>query len=307
MTINATRERFTAFKKSQPRTPRLVRQTVRARGLDFAVFVSPEVPGTLPLLCVNGGMLYSHALLWPSLAPLAASRQVVLYDQRGRGASQTPPAVHAARIEFDAGDIPALREALGIARWDLLGHSWGGGIAMLAAARDPLGVRRLVTVNSVGVTSDWVDALHGDALARLSGAEHDALAALDPRTLHSPDPSIHAEYSRAIYPAYFHDIEFGRAFSPPAQASPTGAAVAARLRREGYDWRAEVATIAATTLVVHGAQDVLPARLAGQTASVIPRATLRLIENAGHMPFWEQPAEFFAVAGAFLDAKDQGR
>ncbi|MBI1809145.1 MAG: alpha/beta hydrolase [Gemmatimonadetes bacterium] len=303
---NATRERYTAFKKLQPRPPRLTRHTVRARGLDFAVFTSPEVPGTLPLLCVNGGMLYSHALLWPSLAPLAASRQVILYDQRGRGATQAPPAVHASRIEFDAGDIPALREALGVSRWDMIGHSWGGGIAMLAAARDLSGVRRLVLVNAVGVTSDWVDALHGDALARLDGAELEALAALDPRALHSPESTLHAEYSRAIYPAYFLDREFGRGFAPPSQASATGAAVAARLRREGYDWRSEAGRIAATTLVVHGAQDVLPARLAEQTASVIPRATVRLIDGAGHMPFWEQPAAFFGVVGEFLDARDQG-
>jgi pimeloyl-ACP methyl ester carboxylesterase len=304
--VNTTRERYTAFKKLQPRTPRLTRHTVKARGLEFAVFTTPDVPGTLPLLCVNGGMLYSHTLLWPSLAPLAAARQLILYDQRGRGASQTPPAVHASRIEFDAGDIPTLREALGIARWDVLGHSWGGGIAMLAAARDPSGVRRLVLVDSVGVTSDWVGSLHTDALARLDGHERDALAALDPLTLHSPEPSIHADYSRAIYPAYFHDREFGRGFAPPAHASATGAAVAARLRREGYDWRDEVARIAATTLVLHGAEDVLPARLAEQTASLIPRATARLIEGSGHMPFWEQPAAFFGAAREFLDAKDRG-
>lgn len=304
---NATRARYTAFKKSQPRTPRLTRHTVRARGLDFAVFMSPEVEGGAPpLLCVNGGMLYSHALLWPSLAPLAATRQLVLYDQRGRGASQSPPAVHASKIEFDAGDIPALRTALGIARWDLLGHSWGGGIAMLGAERDAAGVRRLVVVNAVGATSDWVANLHTDALATLHGAEYDALAALDPNTLHSPDPTIHAEYRRAIYPAYFHDQEFGRAFSPPPHASATGAAVAARLRREGYDWTEPVSRIAATTLVVHGAQDVLPARLAQQTAARIPRARLTLIDGAGHMPFWEQPLAFFDAVHAFLDAKDLG-
>lgn len=303
---NATRERYTAFRKLQPRTPRLTPHMVKARGLGFAVFISPEVPGTLPLLCVNGGMLYSHALLWPSLAPLAATRQVILYDQRGRGASQAPPAEHASRIEFDAGDVPALREALGIKRWDVLGHSWGGGIAMLAAARDPFGVRRLVLVDAVGMTSDWVATLHDDALARLDGAEHGALAELDPLTLHSPDPLIHAEYSRAIYPAYFHDVEFGRGFAPPAHASATGAAVAARLRREGYDWRPEVARVAATTLVVHGAQDVLPARLAQQTASLIPHAKLHIIDESGHMPFWEQPADFFGTVREFLDAKDLG-
>ena len=300
------RERLRAFKRAQPRTPRLARHTVRARGLDFAVFVSPEIAGATPLLCVNGGMLFSHALLWPALAPLAAGRQLILYDQRGRGTSQAPPAVHASRIEYDAGDIPALREALRIERWDMLGHSQGGGIAMLAAARDARGLRRLVLVNAVGPTSDWQTALHENALATLTGIDRDKLAILDPRALRADDPATHAEYGRALYPAYFADREFSVGFAPPSEVSAAGAAASARLRREGYDWRESLARITSATLVVHGLQDILPPRLAREIASCISGAELLLIENSGHMPFWEQPELFFSGVQAFLDRPDGG-
>ena len=304
---DSARDRLLQFKKSQPRTPRLARHTVQARGLSFALFMSPVVHGAVPLVCVNGGMLYSHALLWPALAPLAARRQLILFDQRGRGASQAPPAVKNSRIEYDAGDVPALREALGIARWDMLGHSWGGGIAMLAAARDAIGVRRLVLVDAVGTTSAWIPALHPDALARLHGAERETLAAIDPRTLHADDPAVHAEYSRAIYPAYFADHEFAALFAPPREASATGAAVAARLRREGYDWKESVRGIAARTFLIHGAQDVIPPRLAQETAALIPRSRTVVIERAGHNPFFERPQEFFVAVGDFLDEPDAGK
>jgi len=279
---------------------------VEARGLSFAVFTSPEVPGVPPLLCINGGMLYSHAILWPALAPLAAGRQLILYDQRGRGASEAPPAVAGSRIEYDAGDVVAIREALGIARWDVFGHSWGGGIAMLAGSRDAVGVRRLVLSDPVGPTSAWIASLHTDALARLSGVEREALAAIDPRTLHAGDPAVHSEYSRAIYPAYFADHDFAALFRPPVEASATGSAVASRLRREGYDWRSSVSTIAARTLVVHGAEDVIPSKLAREIAALVPRATALIIEGAGHMPFFEQPDEFFAAVRGFLDSPDAG-
>lgn len=302
----AARERLMAFKRSQPRTPRLTRRTVEARGLSFALFSTPEVTGTPPLLCINGGMLYSHAILWPALAPLAANRQLFLYDQRGRGASQEPPAVRNSRIEYDAGDVVAIREALGIGRWDLFGHSWGGGIAMLTAARDTLGVRRLVLADAVGATSEWIPSLHPDALARLTGAERATLAAIDPRSLHTPDPVLHAEYSRAIYPAYFDDHAFAALFRPPPEASATGAAVASRLRRDGYDWRASVRTIVARTLVLHGAGDVIPARLAREIAALVPHARAAVIDGAGHMPFFERPEEFFSLVRDFLDAPDSG-
>jgi proline iminopeptidase len=302
----SSRERLMAFKQTQPRTPRLLRRMVETRGLSFAVFTSPEVPGVLPLICINGGMLYSHAILWPALAPLATGRQLIFYDQRGRGASQAPPAVAGSRIEYDAGDVVALREALGVARWDMFGHSWGGGIAMLAASRDAIGVRRLVLCDAVGPTSSWISSLHSDALARLSGAEREALAAIDPLTLHAGDPSVHGEYSRAIYPSYFADHDFAALFKPPIEASAAGSAVASRLRRDGYDWRPGVRAIAARTLIVHGAEDVISSHLAHETAALIPRSRELIIQQAGHMPFFEQPEEFFAAVRGFLDEPDAG-
>ncbi len=294
------KERYLAFRRSAPRAPHLEARNVRARGLDFAVFTTPPVAGTRPLACVNGGMVYSHILLWPALAPLAARRQLILYDLRGRGLSQVPPGPRAARIEHDALDLPALRDALGIHEWDVLGHSWGGGIAMLAAAEDPEGVRNLVLVDAVGLTPEWLHALHETALARLTGPAHDRLAAFDPLLLQDPEPARQAEYNRALYPAWFHDGELGAMFTPPLARSDAGAAVVARLRREGFDWRERAASIRARTLLVHGTSDLIPVAQAVRTAQTIPAAKLELIPDAGHMPFWEQPETFFAAVEAFL-------
>ena len=296
----SARERFLAFRRHAPRPPHLERATVSARGLAFAVYRTPEVGGATSLLCINGGMVYSHVLLWPALSPLAARRQLILYDQRGRGHSQAPPGARAARIEHDALDVRALREALGVAQWDVLGHSWGGAIAMLAAAEDPLGVRNLVLVDAVGLTPEWLVTLHDVALARLGGDARERLAQFDPRSLHDPEPARQAEYNRALYPAWFHDGELGSMFAPPLARSETGAAIVARLRREGFDWRDAAARIRARTLLIHGASDMIPVAQAQRTAAIIPGAQLRVIAEAGHMPFWEQPEAFFAAVEEFL-------
>ncbi|MHB8837381.1 MAG: alpha/beta fold hydrolase [Gemmatimonadaceae bacterium] len=296
----SARDRFLAFRRSAPRAPHLEPGTVTARGLNFAVYRTPEIRDATPLLCINGGMVYSHILLWPALSPLAARRQLILYDQRGRGHSQAPPGARAARIEHDALDLRALREALGLSRWDVLGHSWGGGIAMLGAAEDPTGVRNLLLVDAVGLTPEWLDALHDIALSRLTGDARARLAAFDPAALHDPEPGRQAEYNRALYPAWFHDGELGAMFSPPLARSETGAAVVARLRREGFDWRDAAARVRSRTLLVHGGSDMIPVAQAERTAATIPGAQLRVIPAAGHMPFWEQPERFFAIAEEFL-------
>ena len=294
------RERFLAFRRKQPKAPPLKQQTVSARGLEFAVYASPVVGDELPLLCINGGLHFGHDVLWPALAPLAVNRQLIFFDQRGRGKSQAPPAARTSRIEFDAGDARAIREVLGIGKWNVLGHSWGGGIAMLATADDSDAVNRLVLVDAVGPTSEWLSKLHGAALARLVGERRDALARLDPAALHVDDIGAHAEYTSALYPAWFADLDFGAIFSSPRANSSTGAAVAARLRREGYDWSDRIASIRVPTLIVHGDHDLLDVDVARSIARLIPDSELSIIGHAGHMPFWEAPEEFFRAVEKFL-------
>lgn len=262
--------------------------------------MSPLVDHAVPLVCINGGLHFGHEVLWPALSPLSERRQLVFFDQRGRGKSQQQPGARTARIEHDAGDVSAIREALGIDRWNVLGHSWGGGIAMLATAQDQKAVNNLVLVDAVGPTSDWLSRLHSTAITRLIGEGRDTLAKLDPSRLEVDDVAAHAEYTSALYPAWFADREFGSIFSSPRANSPTGAAVAARLRREGYDWTSIVASIRVRTHVVHGEDDLLSVDVARLIASLIPGAELAVIPHAGHMPFWEQPEEFFSGVERFL-------
>ena len=281
----SARERFLAFRRKQRKAPPLELETVRARGLDFAVFASPAVEGQLPLLCINGGLHFGHDVLWPALAPLSVNRQLIFFDQRGRGKSQQPPGPRTARIEHDAGDAPAIREALGIDRWNVLGHSWGGGIAMLSASQDQDAIDRLVLVDAVGPNSEWLSRLHSAAIERLAGEKRKALEDLDPKALHRDDIEAHAAYTSALYPAW---------------NSPTGAAVAARLRREGYDWTDRIASIRIPTLILHGDHDLLDVSVAESIHRLIQGSELAIIAHAGHMPFWEAPEEFFARVETFL-------
>lgn len=297
-----TRDEFIAWRRTLPRPPRTTRQTVDANGIAFAVWSTPRVTGAPPVLCVNGGLLYGHSLLWPALSPLAQSRQLIFYDQRGRGESTPPERIDSATIEHDAADIPAVRRALGIREWDILGHSWGGGIALLGAEQDQDGVRKVITVDAVGPTSEWIPELDRNALDRVEPAERAILGRLTPETLAKPDPEAQSAHSRAIYPAWFADPGLASFFAAPRSTSATGATVAARLRREGYDWTPLLRALRRPTLVIHGELDVMPVRVAEALVAALPDAELAVIPGSGHMPFWEAPASFFARCESFLSA-----
>jgi proline iminopeptidase len=301
-----TLDRFRAFRRSIGRPPVLRRETVTVRGLDFAVYRTPDpATGAAPLVCVNGGLIFDHRLLWPALSPLAATRQLIFYDQRGRGHSSVPPGARTSRIEFDALDLAALVPALGGVRPHLLGHSWGGGICMLATAHLHDSIQSLTLIDPVGLTNDWFTQLTDRALATLTEPAQRRLriadAAVRPDAPTAADPAALSEFAAAIYPAWFADQSLTALLAPPASTSVTGAAVSARLRRDGYDWRTVVPPAAVPTLLLHGDRDLIPVSVAQATAAALGRrATLTLIPDAGHNPFWEQPSIVFPAIEQFL-------
>lgn len=304
-------QRFREFRRSIGRIPRLHRRTISARGLQFAVF-SSEDPGngSTPVVCVNGGLLFDHSLLWPALAPLARHRQIILYDQRGRGRSSIPPAPHTSRIEYDAGDLPALRRALGIPCWHVLGHSWGGGICMLSTTHEKDSIKSLTLIDPVGLTSDWLQTLTPSAAARLNGPARqrllDADVKIQPGSPDAANPAALSEYAAALYPAWFADQTLATLFSPPQSTSLTGAAVSARIRHKGYDWRRTIGPLDLPTLVIHGEQDLFPAAMARETAGHLgTTAQLLIIPDAGHNPFWEQPSLVFESIESHLNAAER--
>ena len=100
----------------------------------------------VPLLLLHG--LNNCAWIWARVATLMAERRrapVVALSLRGHGGSDAPPAGYS--LEQTSADLTAATEALGLhaGPWDLAGHSWGGKVALHAAATGALpGLRSVV-------------------------------------------------------------------------------------------------------------------------------------------------------------------
>jgi len=103
-----------------------------------------------PLFVLHGGpgLEHSYFLASPVWHDLATRRQVVLYDQRGTGKSSPLEADDSCTLADQLADLEALREHLEYECIDLLGHSWGGYLAMAYTVRRADRVRRLVLLDS---------------------------------------------------------------------------------------------------------------------------------------------------------------
>lgn len=89
-----------------------------------------------PLVCLPGGPGRTPDYLG-DLGGLGAWRELILPDTRGTGESAVPADSATYRCDRLAGDVEALRAELGLERFDLLGHSAGGSVALLYAGAYP--------------------------------------------------------------------------------------------------------------------------------------------------------------------------
>lgn len=117
--------------------------------------VSGQGRGT-PLLVLHGGP-GGTSCGFGALAPLGATRPVVIYDQLGSGRSGRPADRSLWTVEHFVEELHALRKRLGLKRMHLMGHSWGGSLAAAyALSKGTRGIESLILASPLLSTTDWI-------------------------------------------------------------------------------------------------------------------------------------------------------
>jgi len=111
----------------------------------------------VPLVLIHGGPGIPGGAYAPLMTQLADRRAVVRYDQLGCGRSDRPNDPSLWRVQTFVDEFVALRDALGLDQVHLLGHSWGGMLAIEYILSRPTGVRSLVLSSSLCSTRFWVE------------------------------------------------------------------------------------------------------------------------------------------------------
>lgn len=122
----------------------------RRVGLSTGVTLNVAVagPDEAPPVILLHGFPESHRT-WRGVAPLLEdSFRLIMPDQRGFAGSDRPLDVDEYETDKLIGDIFALAEALGVERFALVGHDWGGAIAWPAAMRNDPRLTKLAIVNA---------------------------------------------------------------------------------------------------------------------------------------------------------------
>ena len=241
--------------------------------------------------------LASSMYTWADVIPaLAKEHDVVAVDLPGFGGSDIPddlsPSVYPDTVL-------ALMDRLGISRATLIGNSLGGAVAVVLAARHPERVRRLVLIDSAGFN---LDPSRRPLILRLLGFGPVA-AALDALPVR-----------RRVVTAALRQVFYDRAhvtpekveeyLAPLARPGATEAIRSLLARQAAFGLPALVREVRVPTMIVWGRNDRwIPAADADRFASAIPAARKVVLEECGHVPQEERPAELVHL----LEEFDPGR
>ena len=274
-------------------------------------------PAEAPPVIMLHGFPESHRT-WRGIAPLLEDEfRLVMPDQRGFAGSDRPPEVEAYKTDLLVDDIFALADALGIERFALVGHDWGGAISWPAALRGDPRMERLAIINAPHPVI-FQKSLIEDEGQRAASQYITAF-----RTPGFEKAAEAMGWERLFDKSFSGHVDL--AIIPPAEraqyiaewSQPGGFAAMLNWYRASQlvvpppgmevpipDWvLAAFPKVEVPTLVIWGMQDkaLLPVQLEGLDSLVDDLRIVR-IPDAGHFVPWEKPEAVAAALRPFLAA-----
>ncbi len=259
--------------------------------------------GQGPALLLLHGLGCDHTTWSPVIHDLARHFTVIAPDLLGHGVSAKPRADYS--LGGYANGMRDLLTVLNIDKVTVVGHSFGGGIAMQFAYQFPERTERMIMVAPGGLGPEVSPMIRAITLpgfhqvmgvATLPGIRHLGKASLRAlsrsRTVATRDLAEVAE----IY-ASFRD--------------PRARAAIRHVVRSVVDLRGQIITMvdrayltqAMPMLVVWGADDmVIPAKHAEGVARIAPGAVVEVLPNSGHFPHKDHPDRFVKIVQSFIRA-----
>jgi proline iminopeptidase len=235
------------------------------------------------LLLHPGGPGASHDYFHPWFSALSHRVRVIYIDPYGTGRSDRAKERTAYSLAGEVEDIEAIRKALNLGRINLLGHSYGGIVALSYAVKYPQSLKRLIISNTLVSSAAYqLTNDHANAETKLFFPEKG-----------DPDPD------QVMAHFFFYDrsnlAKLNQAndqFNGQVMMAIGGEDMDTKLGGElaHFDFRDKLQSLPFPMLILAGRADgVVMPQLARDLAAAAPKAKLVMFDRSGHYPFIEQP------------------
>ncbi len=263
--------------------------------------------GSETVLCLNGGpglpcdyLREAHSCL------IDKGYRVVAFDQLGTGASDRPDDTALWTIGRYVEETETVRKALGLGKVHMLGHSWGGWLAIDYALTYPENLQTLILEDTVADMPHLI--LELERLRAALGPEtvsmmqkHEAQGTYD-----------HPEYQAAVTILNYRHVCRLPEWPAPVRRSLDDWNMGPYGTMQGpneflyignlKDWNRipDLPRVTVPTLITTGEHDELTPACALRMKLALPNAELKVFANASHMPFYENPGDYYPALLDFL-------
>lgn len=259
-----------------------------------------------PTLLLHGGPGLSFEYLDELGDELATDFRVAAYQQRGLEPSTLRGPFTVAQAVDDA---IAVLDGLQWERALLVGHSWGGQLALRLAAGHPDRLLGALAVDPLGGVGDGGQcAFEAEIGARTRRADRERSRELDDRAMAGQGtPEDFLESLRLVWPAYFPDPDNVPPMPPIRLSVEAYSGIINEVTRDTGPLAAALAETNVPYGVLAGGASPMPwGQAARATADLSPHAFLKVVPAAGHFPWLDEPgcvrAALTRLAGAHAGA-----
>jgi proline iminopeptidase len=274
-----------------------------------------------PLLVLHGGPGATHEYFLPYLLPLARSNRLIFIDERGSGRSQKLENTSAYTVETMVEDVENVRQALGIGKMDLLGHSYGGVLAQAYALKYQQNLRHLILCSTFHSTKK-MNEVFATMKANMSPELRERIEKMERAGLFG----LGKDFEKNRYTNEYMVAAWGEGYfpylyqnHPDPNYDPTAfAGTSWELYREMWGSHGEyiidgnlasveytdmLSSIKVPTLITVGDHDECAPSLSQEMHEKIAGSKLVILPHSGHMTFVDQPSLFNSTVDAFLHPK----
>jgi len=244
--------------------------------------------GGPPVLLLHGGPGLGFGYLRDLADELAEENDVAWYQQRGL----EPSAVEGPySVAADVGDAGRVLDALGWQSAYVVGHSWGGHLALHVAEAIPDRVLGVLSVDPLGAVGDgrWPE-FDEEMLRRTPEESRERAREIDELSMAGKaDTDLALEGMRLVWPAYYADPETAPPMPELRMAIERGSEMMPSIMAELPALEAGLPGIRVPVGFVHGSRSPMPLAASTDSAGRIPGAWVEVIEGAGHFVWFEAP------------------
>lgn len=265
----------------------------------------PAAEGKPPLLVLHGGPGFPHDYLEDLNDLTSRGRTVVFYDQIGCGKSDHPDDPALWTVETWVEEIHALRKVLGLDRIHLLGHSWGGCLALEYALRRPEGLAGLVLAGACASMPLYAaearrlkDSLPAEVRETLD--RHEAQGTTDSKEYQEASMAFYTRWMCRLNPYPDHLMRSFSRLNAEIYGNTVGAEWNIIGTLKDWDVTDRLGEITLPVLVTSGGHDLMTPAVVQPLVDGIAGAEWVVFENSAHMTTVEEPVRYRETVDTFL-------